>query len=230
MTEGQLGYAAPGADPMAPWTFVPVSGNEFNTPYVHGLGVGDVNGDARSDIVEGTGWWEQPETLGGIWTHHAVDFDQGQRGGAQMLVYDVDGDQDADVVTSLNAHGYGLSWFEQGDDGNFTPREILPALAGGDSFSQLHSLAAADLNGDGRLDVVSGKRYYAHPSTNADPGTTDPAVLYWFELDESATFSPHLIHDESGAGCNFTIFDVNGDGRPDIFTANKHGIFLHTQQ
>lgn len=30
-----------------------------------------------------------------------------------MHVYDVDGDGDGDVITSLAAHGYGLSWFEQ---------------------------------------------------------------------------------------------------------------------
>ncbi len=34
-------------------------------------------------------------------------------GGAQMFAPDVDGDGDADVVTSWQAHGYGLSWFEQ---------------------------------------------------------------------------------------------------------------------
>ncbi len=30
-----------------------------------------------------------------------------------MHVYDVNGDGKADVITSLNAHGYGLAWYEQ---------------------------------------------------------------------------------------------------------------------
>ena len=34
-------------------------------------------------------------------------------GGAEMAVYDVNGDGLNDVVTSLQAHGWGLSWFEQ---------------------------------------------------------------------------------------------------------------------
>ena len=230
MTDGQLGYATPSSSATDPWVFTPISGDVFNTPYVHGLGVGDVNADGLMDVVESTGWWEQPVGAS-TWTHHAVDFAQGSRGGAQMLVFDVDGDSDADVVTSLNAHGYGLSWFEQ-QNTSFAHHQILPATASGDSFSQIHALAAADLNGDALLDIVTGKRYYAHPSTNPDPGTTDPPVLYWFELsrgDDGAAFTPHLIHDASGVGCNFTIADTNQDGRPDIVVSNKHGSFLHRQ-
>ena len=35
------------------------------------------------------------------------------QGGAQIYVYDIDGDGDNDVVTSLNAHFWGPAWFEQ---------------------------------------------------------------------------------------------------------------------
>jgi hypothetical protein len=95
------------------------------------------------------------------------------------------------------------------------------------------AMVAADVNGDGLTDVITGKRYYAHPSTNPDPGTTDPPVIYWFELQRGAggaTFVPHLIHSDSGVGCNFVARDLTGDGKVDIFTTNKHGSFLHIQQ
>jgi hypothetical protein len=135
------------------------------------------------------------------------------------------------VVTSLNAHGYGLAWFEQSEDGSFVAHEILPDEASDVSFSQLHAVAVADLNGDGLLDVITGKRYYAHAPPQ-DPGGTDPAVLYWFELSRDggeASFEPHLIHDDSGVGCVFAARDVNADGRPDIFVSNKKGAFVHVQ-
>lgn len=230
MTNQQLGYAARSADPAAPWTFRAISGADFATPFVHGLGAGDVSGDGKPDVLEKTGWWEQPAT-GGSWIHHAVDFALGGQGGAQMLVMDVDGDGDSDVVTSLNAHGYGLAWFEQRGPETFVAHQLLATTPDEMNVSQLHALASGDVNGDGLLDFAIGKRYYAHPSTNPDPGTTDPALVYWFEhtSDPAQRFIPRLVHADSGAGCSFIIQDVTNDGKADIFATNKHGTFVHVQ-
>jgi hypothetical protein len=120
--------------PNAAWTFrsvtqqAPTSWN-WNQ-FTHGAGAGDVNGDGRIDLLFPQGWWEQPvDPLVTPWTQHAVPF-WGQAlasdglGGAQMQVYVVAGDGDNAVVTSLQAHGWGLAWFEN-QGGAFTQRLFM---------------------------------------------------------------------------------------------------------
>ena len=239
-TDKKLGWAAPVAgQPTAPWIFQPVTPAGDWHRYTHGLGVGDVNGDDRPDLLTATGWWEQPAAgaAAGTWRFHAVDFGPG---GAQMYAYDVNGDGRADIITSIEAHGYGLSWFEQGEprDGKVSWREhpIISREAGqklrGVQFSQPHALVLADVDGDGLDDIVTGKRVWAHGS-KGDPEPNAPAVLYWFQLRRdggSAHYEPHLIDDDSGVGTQFVVTDLDGDGRADIATANKRGVFVFRQQ
>lgn len=229
--EGRLGYACAANDPMAPWLFEPIS---EATGFDHGMGVGDVDADGLADIVEKRGWYRQLPGEPPAWQFHATDFSLGKSGGAHMPVLDVDGDGDNDVVTSLDGHGYGLYWFEQTQDGGeigFVPHEILPPAPGGNNFSQLHAISTTDVNHDGLLDIVTGKRWWAHQGS--DPGALEPAVIYWFELQRSASqlprFIPRLVHDDSGVGLQVCATDLTGDGRVDIAASNKKGMSLHVQ-
>src|SRR5262249_34986758 len=100
----------------------------------------------------------------------------------------------------------------------------------GVQFSQLHSLALADMDGDGLLDLVTGKTWLAHDLD--DPGVDQPAVLYWFRLTRAAgqaEFVPHLIDDDSGIGRRGITTDLDNDGRLDIVIGNKKGLFVFTR-
>jgi len=241
---GLFGYASPGEDPTQVWPFTAISGNAAGGRFTHGLGTGDVNGDKKMDILEKNGWWEQPANprTQTVWTFHAVPF--AENGGAHMFAYDFDGVGDNDVFTSLNAHAYGLAWWEQtkgaGGQPAFTKHELMPndgkAASKVPAFSQIHAIDMADINGDGIKDIVTGKRYWAHApapdGSGGDPGVNDPAVLYWYEVKPGGTsgaaeFIPHLIDSNSGVGTQVMIASMDAKGTPSIIVGNKKGAFVH---
>jgi putative membrane-bound dehydrogenase-like protein len=230
------GYYQAGTDATQPWTWVPISAEgEAAKPFGHGLGVGDLNGNGRLDVVEKQFWYEQPEQPGGLWKKHRWALTAYGQGGAQILIHDVNGNGTADLITSLNAHGYGLAWFEQTAPGKFKRHDILGVASTdnpyGVTFGEIHALALADIDGDGRMDFVSGKRWFAH--SGRDASGLQEAVLYWFRHtvreDGGIEFVPHLVHRDSGVGVDVTVADLNGDGKPDIISASKKGLTIHLQ-
>jgi hypothetical protein len=240
ITRGQYGYAEPDwAQPDRPWMFRPISPNNKYGNFTHGMGLGDVNGDGRLDLLEKNGWWEQPpapQRAGGFWTLHEQRFGNG---GSQMHAYDVNGDGLNDVITALSAHEFGLAWFEQIRDGgtiafrehvvmNKDPKENKYGV----KFSELHAVDLVDMDGDRLLDIVTGKRFWSHGRTG-DPDRNDAAVLYWFKLvrnaDKTIDYVPYLIDNQSGVGTQVVARDINGDTLPDVVVGNKRGtfVFLH---
>jgi hypothetical protein len=247
--QGQMAWFAPGTDPTQLWEMHPISepsvpgtkekpGKEIpgTQRFSHGLGVGDMNGDGRLDVLSTGGWWEQPANDDGKtpWKFHSANFGPAC---ADMFAYDLDGDGKMDVI-STSAHAVGMWWFQQrvGADGKaiFVQQDLFskPAMEKTLRLSQTHALHCVDINGDGLKDLVTGRRWWAH-GPKGDVNPDQPAFVYWFEARKAAdgliSFLPHVVDDDSGIGTQFAVVDVNGDGLLDIVTSNKKGTYLFLQ-
>lgn len=236
-TGGRVGYASIPSVVTEPWNFVPVSEPGPYEKFTHGIGIGDVNDDGKQDLLAKNGWWEQPadiaKTRGENWKFHPYAFTGA--GGAQMHAVDLDGDKKTEVITSLQAHSYGLSVFKKKTGEEFDKIDIMTDKAETSptqlAISQLHAVEMGDINRDGVADIITGKRFWAHQGH--DPGENEPVLLVWFEtkqINGGLRFIPHIVDEDCGVGTQITVTDINGDGKLDIFNASKRGVqaFIQT--
>lgn len=246
--QNTLRYSKPDpANPTGPWIVTTLSEpGPWGVNISHGMGVGDIDGDGLKDYVTAYGWWQQPPKGSSqkLWKYHPAELarwgaSQGGAGGAEMGIYDVNGDKLNDVVTTLEGHGFGLAWHEQKRDASgsisFVRHTIMDTFldrnAGDVTFTQPHASAFADINQDGILDFIVGKRHHSH-FQYTDPDNWGPPVLYVYKAVRNskapggAEFVPELIHNRSGVGSHFDAGDLNKDGTIDIVTSGPSGTFV----
>jgi dienelactone hydrolase len=192
----------------------------------HSVGFGDLNGDGRGDLVTPRGWLEAPlDRRQGAWVWHA-EFQFERDAGIPILVLDVDRDGDNDLVWG-RGHNIGLYWLEQGaDDKGESGGRKWVRHAIDTSWSQPHSLLLADVDNDGRVELVTGKRYMGHDGK--DPGEYDPLVIYWYKFQpETRTWHRGLISSggPAGVGLDPKAVDLDADGDVDLIVAGRSGLF-----
>lgn len=187
--------------------------------YGHGIGAGDVNKDGKADVLTPKGWFEAPD-----WKYHP-EWDH-KEALSFIHVDDVNRDGRNDVVSG-HAHDYGLFWMRNDGDGKWAKTLI------DDTWSQAHAVTLADLDGDGRKDILTGKRWMAHDHEN---GAREPNGIYWYQALEvpgpdgkpRLQWVKHVIDysTRTGAGMQATVGDVDADGDLDFVVGGKLGVYL----
>ena len=94
----------------------------------------------------------------------------------------------------------------------FNPSCCMPRAA-----TAPRSVAVADVNGDGKPDLVVANLCSSIGSDCPYPGTGDVGVLLG---NGDGSFQPALTFGAGGPAASAAIADVNGDGRPDLLVAN----------
>ena len=150
--------------------------------------VGDISGDGFADIVVAGSKGPMIAYVYPDWTK--IPIADGGWNGVNGEIADLDGDQDADIVMG------GVVWFENpGSDGGKWQRHRI-------DNQKAHDIELADLDSDGRMDVVARDQSAFGKNGNK---------IFIYHQQEAGKWSRQVIDCPHGEGLKLGDLDADGD-------------------
>lgn len=167
----------------------------------------DIDGDGDMDVLSSSTiddkveWYENTDGLGtfGVPQIIADNVD----GAFSVYTADLDGDGDMDVL-SASSYDNTITWHKNTDgQGNFSFQQDITTNA-----VYVLQVYAADLDGDGDMDVLSASRY-------------DDKIAWYKNTDGLGAFGPLQIITTNAIEA-FSVYaaDIDGDGDMDVISAS----------
>jgi hypothetical protein len=185
-------------------------GYDSGAPFGRSVALGDVNRDGKLDVLVGNDGGVGVLLGNGDGTFKpAVMYGAG---GQWIAVGDVNSDGKPDLL-SVASQSIGIVDVLLGNgDGTFKPAITYPT---GGEFAR--SVAVADVNGDGKPDLVVANLSGIWPDQRAVGVLTG---------NGDGTFQPAVTFDSGGGTFSLAAGDLNKDGRPDVVVVNMTGLGL----
>jgi surface protein len=172
----------------------------------------DMDGDGDMDIISASfndntiAWYENNGASDPSWTAANIATDNG--GAKSVFAADIDGDGDMDII-SASYNDHTIDWYKNnnGDGSSWTAANIAPS-SGSSKADRPESVFAADIDGDGDMDVVSASR--------------NDNTIAWYENnngDGSSWTATNIVTNKNNAHSVFAA-DIDGDGDMDIVSAS----------